>query len=43
MKPKEQKTILITGGTGYVGSRVALAIEQRGYPVIIVDIVSPEE
>ncbi len=39
----QKKTILITGGTGYVGSRVALALKKRGYPVIVVDIVSPEE
>ena len=43
MDSKKLKTILITGGTGYVGSRVALALEERGHPVIVVDMVSPEE
>jgi nucleoside-diphosphate-sugar epimerase len=36
-------TILVTGGTGYVGSRVAEALYRRGYHVIVVDIVPPEE
>ena len=35
--------ILITGGTGYVGHRVALSLAERGFPVIVVDIVPPEE
>lgn len=37
------KTVLITGGTGYVGSRVAKALNEKGYPVVVVDIVAPEE
>lgn len=37
------KTILITGGTGYVGSRVAEALAKRGEKVVVVDIVPPEE
>jgi len=37
------KKILITGGTGYVGSRVAKMLSEKGYPVIVVDIVKPEE
>lgn len=38
-----EKTILVTGGTGYVGSRVAEALVKRGHNVIVVDIVPPEE
>ncbi len=37
------KPILITGGTGYVGSRVAEKLAKSGQEVIVVDIVSPEE
>ena len=35
--------ILITGGTGYVGSRVAEALVKQGQEVIVVDIATPEE
>ena len=35
--------ILVTGGTGYVGSRVAEALVSRGHNVIVVDIIPPEE
>ncbi len=38
-----KKTILVTGGTGYVGSRVAETLVSLGYPVVVVDIVPPEE
>jgi UDP-glucose 4-epimerase len=37
------KRILITGGTGYVGHRVALSLVAQGHPVIAVDMVTPEE
>ncbi|HVV15538.1 MAG TPA: NAD-dependent epimerase/dehydratase family protein [Candidatus Paceibacterota bacterium] len=37
------KTILITGGTGYVGSRVAEALNKAGEKVLVVDIATPEE
>ena len=37
------KTILITGGCGYVGSRVARVLALRGNPVIVVDSATPEE
>lgn len=37
------KRIVITGGTGYVGSRVALALAAKGFSVVAVDMVSPEE
>jgi UDP-glucose 4-epimerase len=35
------KKILITGGCGYVGSRVALELARRKNPVIVCDIISP--
>src|SRR3989344_5672116 len=37
------KTIVVTGGTGYDGSRVAEVLASRGHGVIVVDIVPPEE
>lgn len=36
-------TIVVTGGTGYVGSRTAEVLAARGHSVIAVDIVPPEE
>lgn len=35
--------ILITGGSGYVGSRVAKVLAHKGHKVIVVDIVTPKE
>ncbi len=32
-----KKTILITGGTGYIGSHTAVALLEKGYDVILVD------
>jgi UDP-glucose 4-epimerase len=32
--------ILVTGGTGYIGSHTAVALEQRGYKVVIIDNLS---
>src|SRR3990167_11206805 len=37
------KKVLVAGGSGYVGSRVALALAGRGVPVIAVDIIPPRE
>ena len=37
------KTILITGGCGYVGSRVAKVLVDAGEKVIVVDKATPEE
>lgn len=37
------KKVLITGGTGYVGSRVACSLAAKGVAVIVVDIVPPQE
>ncbi|MDP3888974.1 MAG: UDP-glucose 4-epimerase GalE [bacterium] len=33
----ESKTILITGGAGYIGSPIALFMAQKGYRVIVLD------
>lgn len=38
-----KKPIVITGGCGYVGSRVAQALANDGIPVIVLDRVSPRE
>ncbi|ELS03149.1 UDP-glucose 4-epimerase [Xenococcus sp. PCC 7305] len=34
---KDQGKILVTGGAGYIGSHSALALQQAGYEVIILD------
>ena len=36
----EQKTLLITGGTGYIGSHAVVAFEQAGYKTVIIDNLS---
>jgi len=33
----EQKTVLVTGGAGYIGSHAVLCLQQRGYRVIVLD------
>ncbi len=38
-----KKRILVTGGCGYVGCRVVLALAKKGYPVIVADKVKPED
>ena len=35
-----KKTILVTGGTGYIGSHTAVELQQAGYEVIIIDNLS---
>ncbi|MBL7050106.1 MAG: UDP-glucose 4-epimerase GalE [Nitrospira sp.] len=35
-----KKTILVTGGTGYIGSHTAVALIDEGYDVVIVDNLS---
>ncbi len=35
------KTVVITGGAGYVGSRVAKLLDERGARVVVVDSVEP--
>jgi UDP-glucose 4-epimerase len=34
---KDRKTILVTGGAGYIGSHTVKTLEQEGYQVIILD------
>src|SRR3989344_4965546 len=43
MTPTANKTIHITGGCGYVGSRVARALTDKGYQVVVIDKATPEE
>ena len=33
-------TILVTGGTGYIGSHTVVELQQAGYPVVIIDNLS---
>jgi UDP-glucose 4-epimerase len=35
--PSEKPTILVTGGAGYIGSHAVLALQQAGYPVVVLD------
>lgn len=35
-----RKTILVTGGTGYIGSHTTVELQQAGYEVVIVDDLS---
>ncbi len=32
-----QKTVLVTGGAGYIGSHAVLALQQAGYDVVVLD------
>ncbi len=34
------KKILVTGGTGYIGSHTVVELQQAGYEVVIVDDLS---
>ena len=34
------KTILVTGGTGYIGSHTVVELQQKGYNVVIIDNLS---
>jgi UDP-glucose 4-epimerase len=36
-KPRYMKKILVTGGTGFIGSHTVVELQQNGYDVIIVD------
>ena len=35
--PSSPQTILVTGGAGYIGSHTVLALQQKGYRVIVLD------
>ncbi|MDR9403405.1 MAG: UDP-glucose 4-epimerase GalE, partial [Halothece sp. Uz-M2-17] len=37
MSPSSNSTILVTGGAGYIGSHAVLALQAKGYNVIILD------
>ncbi len=37
------KKLIVTGGSGYVGSRVVFELCKLGYPVVVVDKVHPKE
>lgn len=39
----KDKKLIVTGGSGYVGSRVVIELWKRGYPVVVVDKVHPKE
>ncbi len=41
MKPKAK--ILVTGGTGYIGSHTVVELQQAGYDVVIIDNLSNSE
>ena len=34
------RLVLVTGGAGYVGSHVVLALHEAGYPVVVLDDLS---
>ena len=36
----QQRTCLVTGGAGYIGSHVVLAFREAGYPVVVLDDLS---
>jgi len=38
MTPSDNITIVVTGGAGYVGSRCAIALADRGYRVVVIDL-----
>ncbi len=37
LKTADPKTILVTGGAGYIGSHAVMALQQAGYRVLILD------
>ena len=36
----EKGCILVTGGLGYIGSHTVVALQERGYEVVVVDNLS---
>jgi len=43
MTPHNQKTVLVTGGTGFIGSNLVKELIQQGQRVVVLDNISPEE
>lgn len=39
---KKHKNILITGGAGFIGSRLALKLLEKGYKITVLDNLSPQ-
>ena len=39
-KPMSKETILVTGGTGFIGSHTTVELQEAGYEVVIVDNLS---
>src|SRR3989344_5704900 len=39
----KSKKVLVTGGTGYVGSRLTILLNANGYNVIVADKVTPKK
>ena len=37
MPPKSKKTILVTGGAGYIGSHTVRMMAEQGYPLVVLD------
>ena len=37
---KNNKTILVTGGAGYIGSHACIELLQTGYEVVVIDNLS---
>ncbi len=40
VRPRSDRTVLVTGGAGYIGSHTAVALLEQGFEVIIVDDLS---
>ena len=36
----KKEMILVTGGTGYIGSHTVVELQKAGYPVVIIDNLS---
>ncbi|MBU4452694.1 SDR family NAD(P)-dependent oxidoreductase [Patescibacteria group bacterium] len=40
---QKQKTVIITGGSGFIGSHLADALIEQGHKVVVIDKVKPEK
>jgi len=40
MSPSDRPTVLVTGGAGYIGSHAVLALNDAGWPTVVVDDLS---